>query len=131
MAECTIEPTPLVWMGEYGDLPEHPLGWPVGWAFFGFGYYLSEHYKANVAHIRPPITIACPCERRWDDGRVEMGATSFCIDSFPTGDPTSHWDVIVDLDSLVIGQKPLITVHPSIWLHDIWHGWCQEGILHN
>jgi hypothetical protein len=119
VAEVTIFPTPLIWMGEYESLPEGGrFGWEVGWAFIGFGYFLSEHYKLNVAPIRKPITIVCPAW--YQDG--ELRGTPFCIDSFPTKDPSSHWQVDVDLDSLVIGQKPRITVNPSIHLVDIWHG---------
>lgn len=40
------------------------------------------------------------------------------------------WDVKVDLDSLVVGEKPLITVSPSIHIVGYWHGWLQDGILH-
>lgn len=56
-------------------------------------------------------------------------ATMFVVDSYPTSDREGNWDVSVDLDSLVIGQKPNITVHPSINCVGIYHGWLQHGVL--
>lgn len=128
MSEVTIEPIPLVWMGSYEDLPETDDGWQVGWAFFGLGHALSEHYKANVASVREPITVMCPARRR-HDGTLQ--ATTFCIDSHPTDEPSAAWTVTVDLDSLVVGQQPMISVAPSIHLVGMWHGWLEQGILHN
>jgi hypothetical protein len=31
--------------------------------------------------------------------------------------------------SLVVGERPDITVHPSIHIVGIWHGWCKHGVL--
>jgi hypothetical protein len=117
MIEC-------VWKGEaYGPAPDYKslLGpWEVGWCFF-WGYQLSEHYKNNVAQIRKPISVMVPTR----DGR----GTPFCIDSHPTDKPDGNWQVTVDLDSLVIGQKPLITVTPSIHCVGLYHGHLTEGVL--
>lgn len=133
MSEVTIEPTPLVWMGRYENLPETPDGWPIGWAFYGLGHDLSEHYRAHVASIRPPISVAVPVLRHWPDGRHpdRLGSTVFCIDSHPSDDVHGAWQVTVDMASLVVGQQPLITVSPSIHLVGIWHGWLDQGVLHN
>lgn len=128
--EATIPPTNCVWMGEFETLPEGP--WQVGWCFFGLGYYLSDHYKTNVAQLRKPITVMIPALLHWDDGRPDvLGCTVFCIDSHPTSDMKSHWDVTVAMESLVIGGRPDITVNPSIHAVGIWHGWLQGGVLHN
>ena len=135
MGETTIEPTECVWMGDYESLPEGP--WSIGWVFYGMGHYLSNNYK-RIAHLRPPITVICPCLLHWEDGSKpdRLSGTPFCIDSFPTpddeqpDDPSKHWDLTVDIVSLVVGKKPMITVSPSINLVGIWHGWLQEGVLH-
>lgn len=131
MSEVTIEPTPLVWMGHINDLPER-RDWEYGWAFFtDVGQWatamdLSPHYMENVQPIRKPIVVLCPMQA----GDGTLRGTPFCIDKLST-QKREPWDVTVDVDSLVLGQKPLITVHPSIHLIGTWHGWLQDGILHN
>lgn len=133
MSEVTIEPTPLVWMGSYEDLPRDQSGYharEIGQAYFinfdPFKSMMSNHYKDVVAAVRRPICVMCPGLS--SDGRLY--ATPFWIDSHPSADPGAAWDVTVDLDSLVVGQKPLITVNPSIHLIGTWHGWLQDGVLH-
>lgn len=131
MAECTIEPTPLVWMGHINDLDQDRRVWDYGWAFYtDVGQWatamdLSPHYMANVQPTRKPIVVMCPMEspisKRW--------GTPFCIDKLST-QKREPWHVTVDLDTLVVGQKPLITVSPSIHIVGYWHGWLQEGVLH-
>lgn len=135
MSYATIQPTACVWVGDYDSLPEGP--WQIGWTFFGNGFNLSTKYLTDVASIRQPITVLIPVLWQWDDGRPsKLGCTPFCIDSHTTPDvggpkdPSKAWDVTVDMASLVIGQKPLITVHPSIDAEGCWHGFLQEGILH-
>lgn len=130
MSEVTIEPTPLVWMGDYDELPKR-AEWQIGWAYFSHAHKygahgLSEHYKAHVMAIRQPIVVMCPAETT--DGR--RYSTPFCIDSHPSADPAGAWEVTVDLATLVVGQQPKITVTPSIHLVGTWHGWLQEGVLH-
>lgn len=139
MPEAIIKPTPCVWMGEYNDLPERG-DWEIGWTYFNdahkfSGHELSNKYLRNVQAIRRPITVLCPMLAHWEDGRRpdELHATPFCIDSHPTMEEHTaddHWDVTVNLSSLIVGQKPLITVHPSIHLVGSWPGWLQDGILH-
>jgi hypothetical protein len=58
-----------------------------------------------------------------------LRGTTFIIDDHPTNQPDGGWDVQVDMSSLVVGQRPLITVHPSIHLVGIWHGWLAGGVL--
>lgn len=126
-----VQPISLTWKGDRDDLNNSRTEWEVGWAFFstgGFGHGLSNHYLANVASIRKPIVVLCPMLSTKDGS---MQPTPFCIDKFPTHKPDEHWDVTVDLESLVVGQKPIITVNPSIHLVGIWHGWLQNGILRN
>lgn len=128
MSEAVIEPTPCVWMGSYADLPEGE--WQIGWAFF----WDSSFDDLNPAFdwsVRPPITVCCPHLLHWEDGSRpdRLSATIFCIDKLSTV-KRLPWKVTVDLDSLIVGQKPMITVDPSIHLLGMWHGWLQEGILH-
>lgn len=128
MEEVTIEPTSLVWMGRYKDLPEGP--WEIGWAFF-HDFSGNDLNPAFDFLIREPITVMCPCMLHWEDGSHpdKLSATVFTIDKLSTT-KRQPWDVKVDLSTLIIGQKPMITVSPSIHLVGIWHGWLQEGILH-
>lgn len=129
MSEVTIQPTPLVWMGAWDEMgawdrDRHP--YVVGWAMFASGR-VGVHREVNPALDRPPILVHVPMGRR-DDGLLY--AMQWCIDGFST---VSHqpWQVTVDMDSLVVGQQPLITVAPSIHIVGYWHGWLEQGILHN
>ena len=136
MSEITIEPTPLVW-----TTVGHPKRWTIGSTFFVKRQYhgLSDYYNEVTSKIRRPIVVMCPHMLHWeDDSRPDqMSAAPFCIDSFPTPDDgqpedhSKHWDLTVDLATLVKGGHPMITVSPSIHLIGIWHGWLQEGVLHN
>ena len=138
MSEVTIQPTDCIWMGTSDDLPDGD-GYKVGWMFFSWGWNLSDHYKNNVAQVRQPISVICPTMLHWEDGSYpdRLSGTPFCIDSYPTPDDdkpvntAAHWDLTVDLSTLVVGKKPMITVNPSIHLIGTWHGWLQNGILHN
>lgn len=124
-----IQPTPLIWMGDYQGLPDSE--WRVGWAFFWDSSF-GDLNPAFDHSIRQPITVLCPYMLHWTDGSKpdRLGCTPFCIDKLST-ESRKPWDVTVDMSTLVIGQKPMITVSPSIHLIGIWHGWLQEGILHN
>ena len=129
MPEVRIEPTPLIWYGQMRDedgRPRWPRNeeWKVGAAFYG-GMALSNHFLLNTMNVRKPIMVLCP----FPGANGTLDATPFCIDSSPTNDGENHWDVTVDLDSLVVGAKPNITVHPSIHLVGFWHGWLKEGVL--
>lgn len=121
MAEVIIEPLECVWRGDWkGFDGEIPVG--------SVGYWLDGGYGAGA--IRPgldrrPIFVMCPA---WRIGGVLHG-TAFCVDT-PSTTKNEYWDVTVDMESLVLGQKPRVTVHPSIHLVGIWHGWLQDGILH-
>lgn len=120
--EAIIEPTPCVWMGDYEDMPEGE--WSVGSAFFWDVFFnIDPKFDRSV---RKPIVVMCPTNfgTKWP-----MHATPFWIDSLST-EKKEPWAVTVDMDSLVIGQKPIITVSPSIHLIGIWHGWLQDGVLH-
>lgn len=129
--EVTIEPTHCVWMG---DNPEWDQRWEIGHA-----YRLDSwiDHSTHWAGVRP-IIVQCPVMLHWIDGRHpdRLSSTQFNIYSYPTPDddkpidPAAHWEVDVDESSLVIGQKPIITVSPSIHLVGIWHGWLQDGVLH-
>jgi hypothetical protein len=54
--------------------------------------------------------------------------TQFIIDSHPTDQPDGHWDVEIN-GPLVDGQKPDITVTPSIHAVGIYHGFLTNGVL--
>lgn len=135
MPEATIEPTPCVW-----TVVGNRDRWSIGSTFFVKRRYhgLSDLYRDVTSKVRAPIVVMCPHLLHWEDGSRpdKLASTPFCIDVFPTPDddqpedPSKHWDLTVDLDSLVVGQKPRITVSPSIHLVGIWHGWLQDGVLH-
>lgn len=83
---------------------------------------MSKHYLEHVAQIRQPIVVLI-------QSRNPEWVFPFHIDSHPTGEPDAHWDVTVDLASLIDGQKPNITVHPSILVHEAYHGYLTAGVL--
>lgn len=113
----------LVWMGEFKELP--PTAYEPGWAFFhgpwASSVHLSNYFKAH--EHRPPICIILPISSSPGYG------TGFCLDCHPTDKPDEHWNIDVDETSLVVGQRPHITVSPSISCLGIWHGFLQDGVL--
>ena len=115
-------PIECIWRGTAYEDEWGP--WQPGDCFY-HGYYLSEHYKTNIATVRKPISVFVPARGATEKYR----GTGFCIDSHPTGNDGGAWQVSVDLASLVIGQKPLITVSPSINCVGIYHGFLQAGVL--
>lgn len=139
-----------VWMGHHDDLPD-ANGYTVGWTYFVHpGYaYLSNHYRTEVAPIRQPIVVILPSRPRpaqpaqpaSGDQPAQparparsAGAFGFCIDTHPVNpdeppDPSKAWTVAVDLASLVIGAKPLITVSPSIDCKGAYHGFLTAGTI--
>lgn len=118
--EAVIEPVPLLWMGSHDLLPDGE--YKVGWAF----YWPMSGHDINPDINRPAIVVICPTN--FKDDPLEHG-TPFWIDSYST-EKHELWQVTVDESTLVIGQQPMITVHPSIWLMGVWHGWLQDGRLH-
>lgn len=107
-------PTECVW---FAEAPEGL--WEAGWCF-PHAWRTSMHYRQHVALFRPAITVMVPTR----DGSV----TPFCIDSAPTYDPGGAWTVICPWP-LVPGEKPPITVQPSINIEDCYHGWLVDGVL--
>lgn len=131
MSEIVI-PAPIecVWVGDdlFGSADDHRQG--VG----RVGYWMDEWNDADGVSlmsphldrsVRRPIWVLCPAWYR----EGQLVGTPFCVDRLSSmkGEP---WDVTVDMESLVVGQKPKLTVHPSIHLVGIWHGWLQDGVLH-
>lgn len=100
-----------------GDPPDRP--WVPGDVFW-FGYDLSKHYRRHVRPERKPISVVVPTRGG--------GATAFCIDSHPTGRPDEAWHVTI-VGELVEGERPDITVKPSIHCVGLWHGWLTNGVL--
>lgn len=115
-------PIECVWMGEFNELPPDP--YVPGWMFFhgpwANSFHLSNHFKAF--HDRAPICVILPVASRPGYG------TGFCIDSCPTDRPDEHWEITIS-GMLVVGQKPSITVAPSIHCLGIYHGFMQDGVL--
>lgn len=108
MIEC-------VWVGE---MPERQ--WVPGEVFWSYEFELSKHYEANVRQQRRPIAVVVPTR--------SGGATWFCIDSHPTDKPEGAWGIEI-VGELIEGQKPDITVTPSIHCVGLWHGFLQHGVL--
>lgn len=106
-------------------LDKAPEGiWEPGWCFYApFEYDLSKHYLAEVRQDRPPIMVVLPIR-----GPHRIGGTQFIIDSHPTSDPEGNWEVQIE-GSFVDGQKPDITVTPSINALGIYHGYLTHGVL--
>lgn len=98
--------------------------WQPGWCFH-WGYQLSNKYKNTVAVYRQPIIVMVPIR----NAKTEHNATPFCIDSYPTSAPDGHWEVEVDMETLVEGYRPDITVTPSINCVGLYHGFLQHGLL--
>lgn len=118
-------PIECVWMGGFSELPPDP--YEPGWVFYGGPWsgvmHLSDHYKAHVKQLRGAICVILPIVSRPGYG------SGFCIDSAPTKDRRAGWEITVDMESLVIGQKPRITVAPSIHCLGMYHGFLQDGVL--
>lgn len=107
-------PYDCIWFDEIPDGP-----WEPGYTF-PLGYELSKHYRCHVAKIRPAISVCLPTP----EGR----STPFCIDSHPTDKPDEAWTVDCPWP-LVVGEKPLITLSPSIHAVGIYHGFLTAGVL--
>jgi hypothetical protein len=134
-------PIDCVWIGDLDDAPRELICKPgtdetvrppgvCYWSPYTSSF-LSKHYLDNVAAIRRPIVVELPY--RQTDGRdpefIRWHGCSFHIDSHPTSEPDAAWSVTVDMDSLIVGAKPLITVQPSIKCMDIYHGFLTDGVL--
>lgn len=125
-ARCV--PIDCVWLDENPYIDENRPRF-TGQGLVGSTYYakpdgyprLSRHYREHVASTRPPILVIVPTR--------QGGQIAFCIDSHPTNDENGAWTVDVDMASLVAGQKPDITVAPSIDCVGLYHGFLQAGVL--
>lgn len=139
MSEVTLrDPLPLVWVGRRDRVPKGPKHWPrAGFAYFApkRGAFEAQDLDPAFDWSRRPIVVTCPLRYGMTmvDGSVVepdvlLGAT-FCIDKLSTV-KREPWKVTVDVDSLIVGERPRITVKPSIHLVGIWHGWLDDGVLH-
>ena len=81
--------------------------WPWYWATED---WLSDYYRQNNSH-RQPLFVVLP------------GRHLFLVDGkcFKDGEKYGGWTVT--------GEAPLITVHPSINIGGMYHGWLQNGVL--
>lgn len=125
-------PTDCVWRSARPDFENRE----AGDCFFieepaAFASALSLRYMGSVViamltpgspPFRKPIVVMIQSRRpEW--------VFPFIIDSHPSAEPDAHWDVTVDLVSLVDGQKPNITVQPSIKAEGAYHGYLTAGVL--
>lgn len=113
----------------FDEKPEGP--WQPGWCFpnpFGDNW-LSPVFVETV-HDRPAIVVCLPMRHAVPNAQNRYEHTTwFCIDSSPTSEPGGHWDVTVDLATLVDGEKPDITVQPSINCVGLYHGYVTHGVV--
>lgn len=118
------EPIACVW---FDEVPEGP--WHAGWCF-PQGYSLSHHFTDHVEGTRPPISVCIPMRRdtAWSAEHGFQRGTVFCVDSHPTNDPAGGWTVTL-AQPLVTGERPRLTVAPSINAVDIFHGYLVDGFL--
>ena len=80
--------------------------------YFCYGHQLSDEYVAERMSKRRPLVVVLP-------SRSGRGAW-LCVDCAYDG--SDHgWQVT--------GEPPNITVHPSINLGAIYHGWLQNGVI--
>jgi hypothetical protein len=112
----------------FDKMPRGQL-WQPGWVF-PFGYDLSKRYVTLIKPHRKPLSVVLPLrnDHRWEASHGMKRGTLFCLDSAPTGDPDGHWLVEI-AGELVVGEKPPVTVHPSINAVGIYHGWLKDGVL--
>ena len=111
-------PIECVWLGEPPDGP-----WQPGWCFPtrpGHRAWLSRRYLDQDAAIRPPLTVVLPTRGG--------GAVAFGMDDHPTSEPDDAWTVTI-AGPLVEGQRPPITVQPSINCVGLYHGFLTDGVL--
>lgn len=114
-------PIDSVWKGDVGENEgPYEVGW-VGHLWPVWRQHLSKHFVNNIERIRKPISVVLPTRGG--------GAVVFCIDDAPTRDPDAAWTVTVDMNSLVIGQRPDITVAPSINCVGLYHGYYTNGVI--
>lgn len=107
-------PIDCVW---FDEAPEGP--WQPG-SCFPMGERLSKQFLEVDAAHRAPVSVVLPGR----DGHP----CRFCVDSHPTDDPDGCWSVLIEGD-LVAGERPSITVNPSIDAAGIYHGWLKAGVL--
>lgn len=109
-------PIDLVWFDE-----PPPGPWQPGWAFpTPYEGWVSHHFLEHVSGTRPAIEVVLPTRGG--------GVTHFCIDSHPSDDENGNWNVVVE-GELVAGEKPKITVTPSINCVGLYHGHITAGVI--
>jgi hypothetical protein len=82
---------------------------------------LSNYFRHNWEGKRLPLIVVLPGNGRFGD--------HFCIDIYATGDESKKgWTVRINGD-LVDGQKPDITMEPSINCVGSYHGYIRNGVI--
>lgn len=115
-------PTDLVWHDTRPEYEERHAGACFFTDLEPYRTMLSKHYLENVAGERRPICVMI-------QSRNPEWVFPFWIDSHPSAEPEAHWEVTVDLATLVDGQKPAFTVHPSIKADGAYHSYLTDGVL--
>lgn len=113
----------LVWLGEAPPV-KHPGDYQPGWAFFVDPDWMLFHaYEMNPALDRRVIVACLP------SNVADYRVVAFPIDSRST-EAKAFWTVTVNMASLVVGQKPDITVSPSIEIQGgYYHGFLTNGTV--
>lgn len=122
-------PIECVWMGEFAELP--PTDYVPGWTFFGGPWaknrVASNEYKRFTYRKRAEICVILPDRRH----PTERGY-GFCVDSAFSNSPEGEgWYVECDPEKLRVGERPPLTVMPSINVEGVYHGFITDGIIHD
>lgn len=114
-----------VWL----DNPQYEDYGIPGRAFFtsfeGHYHRLTEHYIYQVQSVRKPIVVVFPARTKKG---TDWPGTPFCIDN-SSSSKLGAWIVTVNLSSLVDGQKPDISLSPSIKIQGEYHGYLKNGTI--
>ena len=113
----------MPWDITYHD--EQPKDFQIGdmWPEpkFAKSNIISDTYKEKHAAERPPLVVSLPSEH------LPCGVI-FLVDRIPNESDRTGWTVTI-IGDLVDGQKPNITVTPSISCKGSYHGWIKFGSI--
>lgn len=109
----------------YDKQPDGP--WTIGdmwpepeWAEASI---ISKRYKKHWAKKRPPLMVVLPSKHD------SAGGDMFLLDRVASGDKSREgWEITIN-GELVHGEKPDITVKPSINCDGSYHGFIRNGVI--
>ncbi len=111
----------MPWPITYHDV--EPADYQIGdmWPEPGFAHsrLMSDHYRTVVAPTRMPLMLVLPGKN---------GMDLFPIDRIVSGGDGRGWNVTI-VGELVDGQKPDVTITPSINCTDSYHGHVTNGVI--